>query len=409
MDKSAPAEPVTTHWMSRLRDRLCEQERLGLARTLRACPEGCIDLSSNDYLNLRRHPALAKAAARAAAEFASGAGASRLISGDSELHQQFEARFSAFKGAESALIFPSGFVANLALLGALVQPGDLVLADKLVHASLIDAARLSTAVAGDSAVFRTFPHRNVDRARDLARRHIARRLDATVWLLTDTIFSMDGDLADLPALAQLRDEINASPDDAACCLVIDEAHATGVLGETGAGLDECTGHRADISVSTLSKALGAAGGVIAGPIEVTRAVVNFGRAFIYTTGVAPPVVASANAALDLLGADAWRRTRLALLIEDTRRKLAQLGWLDAEQASSPTPIIPLITGSAESAMRLAGELEAGGFFAPAIRSPTVAPGAERVRIALSAEIPDDAIARLLDTLASCEDRCRAAR
>lgn len=405
-------------WLRALADRLQQQAERRLGRTLRQCPPHLIDLASNDYLNLRTHPHLVEAAQRAAAQWGVGSGASRLVSGTTDLHMQVEARVAAFKGAEAALIVPTGYMANLALLTALPQPGDLILMDRLNHASLIDAAMLSAGGArasrtgdrgisgtdedriggtgesknggtGVSPVFRRFRHKDIAHARELACRHRTHLPHSTIWLVSDSVFSMDGDIADIRALSRLRDELLN------CCLILDEAHATGLMGSTGAGADEAAGHLADICVSTASKALGSLGGVITGPRLVIDAIVNFARPFIFTTAVPPTQLAAIDAALDVVQAEPDRRRRVADMAHALREALANKGWPTEALGDDPTPIIPLIVGDAESAIELAATLERAGFDAPAIRPPSVPKGTSRVRISVHAGLTEPELQRLV--------------
>ncbi|MGB0768436.1 MAG: aminotransferase class I/II-fold pyridoxal phosphate-dependent enzyme, partial [Phycisphaeraceae bacterium] len=277
----------TTHSASRLSDacraeldRLAEADRL---RQLRAAePDGrhvvvvgerLLNLASNDYLGLAQHPALIRAGVEAMQRYGVGSGASRLVSGTQPLHEQIEQRFAAFKHAEAALLLPTGYTANLAALTTLAGPSDLIVIDKLVHASLIDAARAS------NAALRTFPHRRLDRAAQLLERHPTGRR----FIVTDSVFSMDGDCADLPALCDLADRYHAS-------LIVDEAHGTGVLGDDGSGLAHAQGvaqrlytcGTGGLAISTASKALGSLGGIITGDRTVIDVIVNKARPFIYS-------------------------------------------------------------------------------------------------------------------------------
>ncbi len=375
-------------WRDRLNDRLRQQREQGLFRAPRPIPDHLIDLTSNDYLNLRRHPALIEAVRAAAAEQGVGAGASRLAGGTHAIHQRVEERFAQFKGAERAILTPTGYHANIAVLTALPSAGDLILADKRSHASIIDGARLATAM--HAVTFRTFAHNDANRAHELASRHLAQSPESTVWIVTDSVFSMDGDTADLPALAQVRDNLNGR-----ACLITDEAHATGILGANGAGLDAQQGHIADIVVSTASKALGAQGGIITAGQTVAETINNFARSHIYTTAIAPAQAAAIDAALDIIEQEPQRRERLTQITRRVRNQLAEQGWPVAPFDTDPTPIIPLITNESEAAIELARHLEDHGFAAPAIRPPTVAPGSARVRLSLHAGLTDDEIDRLI--------------
>lgn len=354
--------------------------------------DAIIDLSDNDYLRLRRHPHLVEAVQRAAAREGVGSGSSRLVSGTSPGHAALEARFARFKGAESALLFPTGYMANLAVLSALAQPGDLFVLDKFCHASLIDGARLA---AAQGTAMRTFPHGALLRLADLLREHHQDSPRSARFIVTDSVFSMDGDVADLPRLAELRDAFDAA-------LIVDEAHATGVLGPAGVGAD--TGHLADITISTASKALGSLGGLVTGPRLVIEWLVNAARPFIFTTAAPPPQVAAIDAALDLIEREPQRRRRLSNLIREVRDGLRAVG---VEVRSDPTPIVPIVVGSPERAMALAASLREHGIEAPAIRPPTVSPNAARVRLSLHCELTDEQVKRLCRAV--CEFLADAAR
>ncbi|MEM8834434.1 MAG: 8-amino-7-oxononanoate synthase [Planctomycetota bacterium] len=378
-------------WLEALSDRLLAREREDLRRARRdPIDAGLIDLSSNDYLALRCDARLIDASARAGEMFGVGSGASRLVREADETVRALERRFAAFKHAEEALLLTSGYVANLAVLTSLVSPGDLILLDKLCHASLLDGARLTRATIRDVTV-RTFPHLAYERAHDLATRHQG----GTVWLVTDSVFSMDGDVCDLPALAHVREVLPS------CAIVLDEAHATGVLGETGAGLNETAEpmHRADVVVSTASKALGSLGGIVSGTGVVIESLVNFARGFVYSTGVTPTQVAAIGAALDVVRAEPDRRARLRAISGRVRGAALSAGFA-VPASREPTPIVPLVVGEAERAVRLAGRLREAGVFAPAIRPPSVAPGSARVRLSLHAGLTDQQIACVERAIAS---------
>lgn len=343
-----------------------------------------INLASNDYLGLSQHPHLKRAAIDAIERWGVGSGASRLVAGTLTIHERVEQRFAAMKHAEAALLCPTGYMANLAVLTSLAGPGDLICIDKLTHASLIDAARAS------GATVRTFPHLGYAKLhRLLSSNNTPHPTPHTrAFIVTDSVFSMDGDVTDLPALCDLADEHDA-------ILVVDEAHGTGVLGATGGGLCEVQGvsRRVDIVVSTASKALGGMGGIITGPRVVIDTIINRGRSFIYTTAPPPAQAAVLDAALDVIRDEPWRLQRL---LELSQRVRAALG-LDAAIA---TPIIPIVTGSAASALALAAALRDAGLLAVAIRPPTVPPNTARVRLSLRADLQDTDIDRLLAALAA---------
>lgn len=337
--------------------------------------------ASNDYLGLAGHPALKAAAA---AESGSGSGASRLISGHSAAHAAAEAALAAWKKSEAALILPTGFMANLAVLTTLAGPQDLIVQDKLNHASLVDAARYC------GATVRTYPHLGLAKAgRLLADGASFRRR----FLVTDSVFSMDGDVADLAGCAELCERHGAT-------LVVDEAHGTGVFGPTGAGLIEADGlsaHpavRAGVVVSTASKALGSLGGMVSGPKVVVEALVHLARPFIFTTAIAPAQAAAIAAAIGVAQAEPERRRRLAEIVAKVRAGLASAGW-ELPPTRVPTPIVPLVVGASAAAMELARALETRGVLALPVRYPAVPEGAARVRLALRADWNDAEVGELL--------------
>ena len=376
---AAGAEPA---WLAELAAARRAWADDDLLRTLRdAEPAGrqlhvdgraLVNLASNDYLALSSHPRLIEAAVEAIRRWGVGSGASRLVAGTLPIHSEVERKFAAFKHAEAALLCPTGFMANLAAITSLAGPGDLVCLDKLCHASLIDAARAS------GATVRVFPHLGYDKLRRL----LATRTGRAV-ILTDSVFSMDGDVADLPVLCDVAREHEA-------ILIVDEAHGTGVLGEHGTGLCESQGvsDRVDVVISTASKAMGGLGGIITARQIVIDAIVNRGRSFIYTTAIPPGQAAAIGAAATVITDEPWRRQRVLQLSARVRQTLGLHGTV--------TPIIPVVTGSAASALQLSTSLREAGFFAPAIRPPTVAPGKARVRLSLRADLEDADIDRLLD-------------
>lgn len=350
-----------------------------------------LNLASNDYLGLSQHPRLIEAALDATRAFGVGAGASRLVSGTVALHQRVEERFAEFKHAQAALLLPTGYMANLAVLTTLAGPGDLVVLDKLVHASLIDAARAS------GAEVRTYPHLNLERAEQLLARHDSgRRL-----LVTDSVFSMDGDCADLPALCDLADQMGA-------VLVVDEAHGTGVLGDYGSGLAMAQGvaervytcGAGGVVVSTASKALGSLGGLVTADRPVIDLLINKARPFIYSTAVPPGQAAAIDAAIDVVRDEPGRRERLGALSTRARSVLLERGWpmMHRSAGEQATPILPLIVGETSAALAFAKWLEGQGFYAPAIRPPTVAPGTARVRLTLRADLTDTDLQQILEAV-----------
>lgn len=349
-----------------------------------------VNLASNDYLALSQHPKLIDAAIEATRAFGVGSGASRLVSGNQPLHRQAEQRFARFKHAQAALLVATGYTANLAVLTSLAEPGDLILLDKLVHASLIDAAKAS------GAQVRTYPHLQLDRAEQLLKRHTTGRR----FLVTDSIFSMDGDCADLPACCELADGCDAS-------LIIDEAHGTGVLGNDGSGLAAAQGvaqrvytaGTGGIVISTASKALGSLGGLVTADQPIIDLLINKARPFIYSTAVPPAQAACLLAAIEVVHGEPHRREHLHALIKRAHASLIDAGWPLADtKPTTTTPIIPLVVGREQDALHLADRLNKAGFFAPAIRPPTVAPGSSRVRLSLRADLTAQDIDQLVKAI-----------
>lgn len=328
----------------------------------------CLLMASNDYLGLSRHPRLAQAAAEAARACGSGSGASRLISGTLELHLRLEQAIAGFKQAEAALFFPTGYMTNLGVISGLAGPGDLIVSDQLNHASLIDACRLARASV------RVYPHGDAEAAERLLAQGPAEGLRL---LVSDGVFSMDGDLAPLPALLAAAQRQGA-------LLVIDDAHGTGVWGARGRGSLEHFGLAptpAMVMIGTFSKALGGLGGFVAGAAEVVQTLVNGARSFLFSTAPPPAQTAVALAGLELVDSEPQRRERLHSLAALLRGLLAEQGLT---LLSDSGPIVPVLAGSAQRALALARALWQRGVFAPAVRPPTVPEGSSRLRLAVSA-------------------------
>ncbi|MCE5280065.1 MAG: 8-amino-7-oxononanoate synthase [Planctomycetaceae bacterium] len=324
-------------------------------------------LCSNDYLGLANDPAVRAAAQEALQRWGVGTGASRLVSGTTALHVQLEERLAAFKGVAGALVTSTGWMANHVAVHALAGPGDLVLCDKLNHASILDAARSS------GATMRCYLHADLDRLEGLLKKH--RGGHGRCLIATDSLFSMDGDLAPLAQLVELKVRYDAQ-------LLVDEAHATGVIGPRGRGVAEALGveEHVDATVGTLSKALGAMGGFVAGRAELIDTIRNTGRAYIYTTALPAMICAAAIAALDIVESQPQRRTTLLALGGQLRSGLAAMG-IDTGQSASQ--ICPVMIGSAARALTVSAGLMERGFFVVAIRPPTVPRGTSRLRISLS--------------------------
>ncbi|WP_376794060.1 8-amino-7-oxononanoate synthase [Thermogemmatispora sp.] len=332
-----------------------------------------LNLSSNNYLGLADHPALKAAARQVLERWGCGMGSSRLIAGSSALHAELEARLARFKGSESALVFNSGYVANLGIITALVGPGDLILSDALNHASIIDGCRLSRATC------KVYPHADsaaVARLLAEARRngHSGKTL-----VVTDSLFSMDGDVAPLEELVDLCRQHGA-------LLLVDEAHATGCLGPGGRGLladldEEVRAYEGLIAVGTLSKALGSFGAFVVGPALLTDYLINVARPFIFTTALPPPVVAASLAALTLLEEQPMLVERLQANAAYLRQGLQALGF---NTLASSTHIVPVLVGEASQALEMAARLQEAGVLAVAIRPPTVPAGMARIRASVMA-------------------------
>jgi glycine C-acetyltransferase/8-amino-7-oxononanoate synthase len=324
--------------------------------------------ASNDYLGLARHPRVVAAAVEATQVYGAGSGAARLVSGSLPPHQQLEDALARFKRLESALTFGSGYLANIGAIPALIGRGGLILADRLCHASLIDGCRLS------GADFRVYRHNDMEHLGALLGK---RRKGRPTLIVTDGVFSMDGDLAPLPALAALAEAYEAD-------LYVDDAHGTGVMGEKGRGTAEHYGlaSRLPLQMGTLGKALGSSGAFIAGPGHSIRYLLQRCRSFMFATAPTPASAAAALAALHIVQQEPERRRRLW---ENRERFFTGLGRLGFTLAPSVTPIMPIVVGRAETAMRLADNLLAGGIFAPAVRPPTVPADTSRIRVTVTAE------------------------
>lgn len=347
-----------------------------LERVLNAYPESggririggrdVLNFSCNDYLGLTRHPALAQAAAEAAATLGAGATASRLVTGTLALHETLERRLATFKGYPSALLFGSGFLTNMGVIPSLVGRDDAVFADRFVHASILDAIALSRARLA------RFQHNDVASLDSALAKYppSGRRL-----IVTESVFSMDGDLAPLPDLARVARKHGAM-------FMVDEAHATGVFGPAGSGLvrEYKLEQTVNVSMGTLSKAFGGYGGFVACTRDMRNLLVNQARSFIYSTALPPAVVGAALAALDLMeqnpgwGADLLRRA-------DTFRKTLNAAGLDTLQSASQ--IVPVLVGENEKALSLSNRLRENGILCVAIRPPTVPEGTARLRFSVS--------------------------
>jgi glycine C-acetyltransferase len=340
-----------------------------------------INLASNNYLGLAAHPRMKDAAAKAAADLGAGSGAVRTIAGTMTLHVELEQRFAAFKGAEAAIMFQSGFAANSGTVAAILGKEDVIVSDQLNHASIIDGARLSR------AEIKVFPHKDAAAADALLEE--TKAPGRHQLLITDGVFSMDGDIAPLPDLVEVAEKHGA-------IMMIDDAHASGVLGKNGRGtVDHFGVHgRVDIQVGTLSKAIGVLGGFIAGPQHLIDWLVNRGRPFLFSTSAPPAVAAACIEALNILEDSPdiidrlWDRTNFF------KKGLVGLGF---DTGRSETPITPVIAGEETKAVELSRQLWDEGVFTPAIVYPTVAKGQSRVRTIVTADHTEDDLTEALDS------------
>ncbi len=337
---------------------------------------------TNNYLGLANHPVLKEDAAVALRAYGCSVVASRLISGTMSLHRELETRLAGFLGVEAALTYPTGYMANLGAITALVGGQDAIFSDRLNHRSIIDACRLSRAVT------HVYRHRDIDHLNDLLtdETDFRRRM-----IVTDGLFSMDGDLAPLPDLVELARVHNT-------ILMVDDAHGTGVLGPSGRGTAEHFGitDGIDVLMTAGSKALGAFGGVIAGSADLIDLLINRSASFIYTTGLPPDACAATLAALDLIESDPEIRNRLWSNVRAVREGLLGLGF---DLMDSQTQIIPILIGDPERTMTLSADLYERGIFLTGIRPPTVPEGESRLRLTIMADHSGEDIARLLGAMA----------
>lgn len=351
----------------------------GLYRTLRtlASAQGprimlegreFLNFSSNDYLGLANDPVLKRAACDAIERYGVGAGASRLVCGNIEPYARLEQTLARFKNKEAAIVFGSGYAGNIGTITALVGEGDVVILDKLDHASIIDGARQS------GATIRVYPHKNLKKLENILQQcgSFRRKL-----IVTETVFSMDGDLAPLAEIVKLKEQYDA-------WLMIDEAHATGLYAQNRRGIAEAAGveDKIDITLGTLSKALGCAGGFVVGSQVLIDHLRNRARSLIYSTALPPAIIAAAVAAVDFVMSDAGhqRRDKLWRNVSVMKNGLAKL----AIQNESRSPIIPVVIGDETAAVETSQKLFERGIFVPAIRFPTVPKGKARLRVTVTA-------------------------
>lgn len=373
MRPHATVDPIchTRDPLRHLSEDLAELDRAHLLRRpplQPPCPGGLV-LCSNDYLGYARLPL-------PPISQPSGAGASRLVSGTNAAHLDAERALAAWLGHEAALLFSSGYAANVGVLSALARHGDVIVSDALNHASIIDGCRLS------GATIAIVPHLDVDAAgRALAAARDARRR----WLVTESLFSMDGDTPDLQALRELCDRHDAA-------LLVDEAHALGVLGPRGTGLCAAAAVHPDVLIGTLGKALGLGGAFVAGSATLCTYLWNRARSFVFSTGLSPTLAAAAAERVRRAATDDASRARV---LEAAHRLRAGLSALGAPLPIRPSPILPWILGAPSAAMALSARLEAEGVLVQAIRPPTVPPGTARLRITATAALSTDDIDRAI--------------
>ena len=357
-----------------------------------------IDFSSNDYLGLSHHPAIAAEMSACALRTGAGSAASHLITGHGIEHERLEEELAAFLGRERALLFSTGYMANLGVMTALAGRGELVLLDRLSHASIIDGALLS------GARFKRYAHADAS----AAKRAIAESADEVAVVATDGVFSMDGNIAPLPELAKAATTSKA-------WLVVDDAHGIGVLGANGRGSLEHCGMSPDdvpVLVGTLGKALGSFGAFVAGSRDLIEFLIQKARPYIYTTALPQPVAAATRKALDLVQREPWRRERVLALTARFRKAAEEAGIAllnSGTPAQSETPIQPVVLGSSEAALNAQQDLLRAGFRVVAIRSPTVPKGSERLRVTLSAAHTEEQVDTLGQALSETILRQRAMR
>jgi len=365
-------------WQAHLEDLARQRRALGRDRSIH--PARGVDVCSNDYLGLRRDPRLAQAAAEAARTFGAGAGAARLLRGSCGLHEELEAALAQWKGHETGLLFNTGYQANATLIPALVGRGDAVFSDALNHASLVDGCRLARANGAHLGIFRHLDLEDLEVQLRFWR--TAAPPSAQALVVTDAVFSMDGDAADLPGLLAQSERYGA-------LLLVDEAHATGLLGEDGAGLAQHQGlhGRIPLVMGTLGKALGAFGAFVCCDHLLRDHLLNTARGFIFSTALPPPVLGAALAGLRLARAEPWRRERALALADRLRTAL--------DQPHQPSAIVPVPVGADGEAVHLAETLQASGFDVRAVRPPTVPEGSARLRLTTGAHLEDPELAGLI--------------
>jgi len=386
--------------MERIEGFLKERKRNNLLRTLRPASlrqngivringRDFIDFSSNDYLGLSGHPHIKEASKNAIDGFAASSSASRLLSGDLDIFHQLEERVAVFKGKEAGLVFNSGYQANVGIISALCSKGDVIFSDKLNHASIIDGILLS------GARFFRFNHNNVAHLESLLKKNRSEFKRALI--VTETVFSMDGDKAYLKEIVDLKTKYKSM-------LMVDEAHATGIFGESGAGVvDEqglCEG--VDLIMGTFSKGLGSFGAYLACPKKIKEYLINTCRGFIYSTGLPPAIIAADLASLDLVRDEAFRRIQVIENADYFRGELQKHNF----QILGETQIIPLILGDSQTTVQVSKKLQDQGYWVLPIRPPTVPEGKSRLRFSLTFYHTRDMLDKLINDLLEIREHCK---
>jgi 8-amino-7-oxononanoate synthase len=391
---SVAGEALRPDVLERLARREAERAQQSLLRRLRSVEEiqgtrivvdgkALLNFAGNDYLGLAQHPALRQEFTRAAQQWGVGASAAHLLGGHRDEHTALEEKLAQWTGRERALLFSTGYMANMGAIGALLGRGDVCIQDKLNHASLLDGAHVS------GADLRRYAHCDVE----AAARQLGVVPASAALLATEGVFSMNGDVAPLAELAALCRNEKAT-------FMVDDAHGLGVLGEEGAGSLTEAGLEEDaapVLMATLGKALGVAGAFVAGSAALIQGLIQFARSYVYTTAMPPALAAAASVAVDLARSESWRREHLNSLIAQLRAG-AQARAMPLAQ--SRTPIQPLPVGSSAEALRISVQMEKAGFYLPAVRPPTVPAGGACLRISLSSLHTEADVERLLDALAA---------
>ncbi|MDY6968472.1 MAG: 8-amino-7-oxononanoate synthase [Spirochaetota bacterium] len=382
-----------------LKPKIDSLKEIGLYRSIRSItgpvePTVIVDgkevilLSSNNYLGFANHPELKRAAMSAIKELGTGSGGSRLISGNLDIHQELESRIAEFKQCEAGIIFSTGYMTNVGLITSLVGKGDLIISDELNHTSIIDGCRLS------KADIKIFPHKDIESIMDILIEDIKLfnyNTNRKRVIITDGVFSMDGDIAPLSGIIKLAEEYNV-------IVIVDDAHGTGVLGENGRGTAEHFGLKSEnlILMGTFSKALGSLGGYVVGPSILIDYLRNTSRSFIYSTSQPPSICASSIAAINLIEREPNIRKTLWDRVNRFKKGLLELGF---DIMGSETQIVPIIIGDSHLTMEFAKAIIRSGVYAPGIRPPTVPEGVSRIRVSLMASHTNEQIDKVLTIFA----------